>query len=70
MLRGIKSDSDIGCIEKDSDPVARAYLSVPRPLYKEIEDFLHDLIAQGWVEKLNSSCSSPVACVKKKYGRF
>lgn len=46
--------------------VARTYLSVPKPLYKEIKDYLQSLIAQGWVQKSNSPYSSPVVCVQKK----
>lgn len=71
-----KSDDDIGCIDglqltiklTDTIPVARTYQSVPRPLYKEMKDYLHDLIAQGWVKQSNSSYSSPVVCVRKKDG--
>ncbi|KAJ7991697.1 hypothetical protein DPEC_G00286570 [Dallia pectoralis] len=70
------SEDDIGCIErlklsislKDIDPVARTYLSVPKPLYKEMKDYLHNLIAQGWVKKSNSPYASPVVCVRKKDG--
>ncbi|KAI3369517.1 hypothetical protein L3Q82_007728 [Scortum barcoo] len=70
------TDDDIGCIEKlklsislkDLDPVARTYLSVPKPLYKEMKDYLHNLIAQGWVKRSNSSYASPVVCVRKKDG--
>lgn len=71
-----RSDDDIGCIEslrmtislKDTTPVVRSYLSVPKPLYKEMKDYLHDLIAQGWIEKSTSSYASPVVCVRKKDG--
>ncbi len=71
-----RSDDDIGCIEglqlnislKDTTPVTRTYQSVPRPLYEEMKDYLHDLIAQGWVQKSNSPYSSPVVCVRKKDG--
>lgn len=71
-----KSDDDIGCAKglqmslslNDSTPVARTYNSVPRPLYQEMKDYLQDLIAQGWVEKSNSSYSSPIVCVRKKDG--
>lgn len=71
-----RSDDDIGCIEnlqlhialKDSEPVARSYISVPKPLYKEMKDYLHDLIAQGWVEKSHSPYASPIVCVRKKDG--
>lgn len=65
-----KSDEDIGCIEKlklsislqDMDPVAHIYLSVPKPLYKEMNDYLYNLIAQGWVKKINS----PYGCLCKE----
>jgi len=71
-----KSESDIGCIDKlqlsislkDTEPVAKTYLSVPKPLYREMKDYLHDLIAQGWVKKSNSPYASPVVCVRKKCG--
>lgn len=71
-----RSDNDIGCIGrlqmtislKDPEPVKRTYMSVPRPLYQEMKGYLHDLIAQGWVMKSNSSYSSPVMCVRKKDG--
>ncbi len=33
-----------------------------------MKDYLHDLIAQGWVQKSNSPYSSPVVCVRKKDG--
>lgn len=71
-----RTEDDIGCIEKlqlsislkDTKPVAKAYLSVPKPLYREMKDYLNDLIAQGWVEKSNSPYASPVVCVRKKDG--
>ncbi|RXN33638.1 Retrovirus-related Pol poly from transposon [Labeo rohita] len=70
-----KSDNDIGCIRnlqlsislKDDEPVNRTYMSVPKPLYREMKEYLHDLIAQGWTEKSNSSYSSDhINCVRKK----
>uniref|UniRef100_A0A3B3Q8H6 Gypsy retrotransposon integrase-like protein 1 n=1 Tax=Paramormyrops kingsleyae TaxID=1676925 RepID=A0A3B3Q8H6_9TELE len=71
-----KSENDIGCVEnlqlaislKDTIPVARTYQSVPKPLYQEMKDYLHDLIAQTWVRKSNSPYASPVVCVRKKDG--
>ena len=71
-----KTDDDIGFIEKlqlsislkDCEPVAKTYMSVPKPLYREMKDYLHDLIAQGWVKKSNSPYASPVVCVRKKDG--
>ena len=53
---------------KDCEPVAKTYMSVPKPLYREMKDYLHDLIAQGWVKKSNSPYASPVVCVRKKDG--
>lgn len=49
-----RTDDDIGRIEKllslrGAEPVAKTYLSMPKPLYREMKDYLHDLIAQGWV---------------------
>lgn len=41
---------------------------MPKPLYREIKDYLHDLIAQGWVEKSHSPYAAPVVCVRKKCG--
>lgn len=71
-----RSDSDIGSIErlqlkislKDPKPVVRTYMSVPKPLYEEMKDYLKDLIAQGWIEKSHSSYASPIVCVRKKCG--
>ncbi|RXN13837.1 Retrovirus-related Pol poly from transposon [Labeo rohita] len=71
-----KSDDDIGCVPSlqlsvslsDNTPVARTYTSVPKPLYQEMKDYLHDLIAQGWVAKSHSPYSSPIVCVRKKDG--
>lgn len=67
-------DDDIGYVRnlqmdislKDPEPVSKTYLSDPKPLYKEMKDYWHDLIAQGWVEKSSSSYSSPVICVRKR----
>lgn len=69
-----KSDDDIRCIEnltlkislKDTIPVAHSHISVPKSLYREVKDYLHDLIAQGWISKSTSSYASPVVCVRKR----
>lgn len=42
------------------------YTSVPKPLYQEMKDYLHDLIAQGWIEKTHSPYLSQIVCVRKK----
>lgn len=71
-----KSENYIGCIEKlqlsislkDTEPVSKTYLSVPKHLNREMKDYLHDLIAQGWIRKSNSPYGSLVVCVRKKCG--
>ncbi len=65
-------DDDIGCIKDlqlsisltDDIPVVRMYTSVPKPLNQEIKDYLHDLIAQGWMCPRHI----PIVCVRKKDG--
>ena len=53
---------------KDNDPVNRAYTSIPKPLYKEVNEYVEDLLASGWVQKSYSSYSSPMVSVRKKDG--
>ena len=52
----------------DYEPVKRSYTSLPKPLYKEVKEYVEDLLAQGWVQKSSSSYSSPLVCVRKKDG--
>ena len=67
---------DVGCIPslhmsinlKDSIPVQRAYSSVPKPLLKEVKEYILDLLAKGWIVKSKSPYSAPVVCVRKKDG--
>lgn len=69
------SENDFGCIDKlelsislkDTEPVAKTYLSVPKPLYRERKDCIHDLVAEGWIRKSNSPYASAVVCVRKKF---
>ncbi|KAI4882368.1 hypothetical protein NFI96_008891, partial [Prochilodus magdalenae] len=71
-----KDDNDIGCIRslqmtltlKDDIPVQRAYSSVPKPLFREVKDYIQDLLAKGWIVKSKSPYSAPVVCVRKKDG--
>ena len=53
---------------KDDEPVKASYTSIPKPLYKEVKEYVEDLLASGWVQKSNSSYSSPMVCVRKKDG--
>lgn len=71
-----KEDSDIGCIPnlkvkinlKDDAPVQKCYNAIPKPLYKEVKDYVQNLLDCGWVRKSTSPYSSPVVCVRKKDG--
>ena len=68
------SDDDIGDapnlqldIElQDKVPVQRTYSSVPPSLYKEVKDYVLDLVNRGWIRKSASPYSSPMVCVRKK----
>lgn len=54
-----RNDEDIGCIPslelkirlKDTTPVRRTYMSVPKPLHKEVKEYLEDLLNRGWITK-------------------
>ncbi|KAL3972968.1 pleiotrophin [Sarotherodon galilaeus] len=69
-------DEDIGCIPslqmsinlKDNIPVQRTYAAVPKPLYKEVKEYIQDLLAKGWIVKSKSPYAAPVVCVRKKDG--
>lgn len=69
-----QTESDIGCIPSlqltinltDNVPVQTAYNSIPKPLYKEVKDYVQKLLDHGWIKKSTSSYSSPVVCVRKK----
>ncbi len=41
-------------------------MSIPRPLYEEVKDYLRELLAKGWITKSKSPYSSPIVCVRKK----
>ncbi|XP_073668811.1 retrovirus-related Pol polyprotein from transposon 17.6 isoform X2 [Paramisgurnus dabryanus] len=71
-----RDGNDLGCIPnlqmvinlKDDVPVQRAYTSIPRPLFKEVKDYIQDLLIKGWIVKSKSAYSAPVVCVRKKDG--
>lgn len=71
-----RDDSDIGCIPslqmsrtlKDDIPVQRSYAAVPKPLYKEVKEYIQDLLAKKWIVRSKSPYSAPVVCVRKKDG--
>lgn len=71
-----KDKDDVGCIPSlqlkiklsDMTLVKRIYVSVPKPLYNEVKEYLEDLLNKGWIQKSHSSYTSPVVCVRKKDG--
>lgn len=71
-----RDDSDIGCIPslqmsitlKDEIPVQRSYAAVPKPLFKEVKEYIQDLLAKKWIVRSKSPYSAPVVCVRKKDG--
>lgn len=71
-----RDGGDIGCIPslqmeirlKDNTPVQRAYASIPKPLYKEVKEYIQELIVKGWIVKSQSPFAAPVICVRKKDG--
>nr|XP_023658379.1 uncharacterized protein LOC111839036 [Paramormyrops kingsleyae] len=75
--RAFSRDSgDIGCIPslqmeirlKDDTPVQRAYASIPKPLYREVKEYIQELLGKGWVVKSRSPYAAPVICVRKRDG--
>lgn len=71
-----RDSDDIGCIPslqmeigtKDDIPVQRAYASIPKPLYREVKEYIQELLVKGWIVKSQSPYSAPVICVRKKDG--
>ncbi|TKS84065.1 Retrovirus-related Pol polyprotein from transposon 412 [Collichthys lucidus] len=71
-----RSSDDIGCIPslqmeirtKDDIPVQRAYASIPKPLYREVKEYIQELLVKGWIVKSQSPYAAPVICVRKKDG--
>lgn len=70
------NSNDIGCIPslqmeirtKDDIPVQRAYASIPKPLYREVKEYIQELLVKGWIVKSQSPYAAPVICVRKKDG--
>lgn len=71
-----RDEHDVGTIPSlqlkirlsDPTPVRRTYISVPKPLHKEVKEYLEDLLNRGWITKSKSNYSSPIVCVRKKDG--
>ena len=53
---------------KDNEPVQKNYISIPRPLYPEIKQYIKDLLNSNYTRKSRSPYSSSVVCVRKNNG--
>lgn len=40
--------------------------SIPIPLFKEVKEYVQDLLMKGWIVKLKSSYAALVVCVREK----
>lgn len=71
-----RDGDDLGCIPSlqmsitltDEIPVQRAYSAVPKPLFKEVKEYVQELLMRGWIVKSKSPYAAPVVCVRKKDG--
>ena len=71
-----RNDEDIGCINDlelginltTNEPVQKNYVSVPRPLYPEVKQYIEDLLNRQFIKESRSAYSSPVVCIRKKDG--
>lgn len=71
-----RDSNDIGCIPSlqmsitltDEILVQRTYSSVPKPLFKEVKEYIEELMMEGWIVKSKSPYAAPVVCVRKKDG--
>ena len=64
-------DGDIKSLQpelklSDPTPVQKPYISIPRPLYQEVKQYIEDLIDRGWITESKSSYSSGCVIVRKK----
>lgn len=67
-----KDSSDIGCFPslqmpirlRDKIPVQKANASIPKLMYKEVKEYIQELLVKRWVVK--SPYTTPIVCVKKK----
>lgn len=53
---------------KDDIPVQHSYAAIPKPLNKEVNEYIQDLLAKKWIIKSKSPYAAPVVCVRKKDG--
>lgn len=71
-----RDSNNIGCILslqmsitlEDEIPVQKTYSSVPKPLFKEVNEYIEELLLRGLIVKSKSSYAATVVCVRKKDG--
>ena len=71
-----RDDDDIGSVPSlemdikltDHRPVQKSYNSVPKPLYRDVQIYLEDLLNQQFIRKSESPYSSPIVLVRKSDG--
>ena len=68
MLAGCVESLELEIQLKDNEPVRKNYISMSKPLYGEVKEYLEDLINLNWICKSRSAYSSPMVCVRKKDG--
>lgn len=54
--------------QSDTTPVSCTYISVPKPLHKDVKQYFEDLLNRGWIRKSRSLYCSPIVYVRKKDG--
>ena len=65
------SDDDVGCVPElemdigltSDQPVQKNYISIPRPLYPEVEGYIEDSLNRGFIRKSKSPFSSSVGAM-------
>ena len=65
---GNATDLKLNINLNNDTPVQKSYISIPPPLYKEVKEYLENLLVNGWIQRSTSSYASPVVCVRKKDG--
>ena len=63
---GTVPDLELGIRLTDEVPVKHSNMSILRPLFDEVKDYLKGLLAKGSIKKSRSSYSCPIVCVRKK----
>lgn len=53
-----RDGNDVGCIPSlqmsINIPGQHSYSSIPKPLFKEVKDYIQDILAKGWIVKKSS----------------